>query len=59
MKFEEWLAAIDALSDAEGARSEDGRSYTEMTGRDCWRDAFDDGLSPQDAWSEEKLAGAA
>lgn len=58
MSFDEWLAAIDTLADAEGARGKDGRSYTQMTGRDCWKEGFDDGLSPDDAWSEEKFAGA-
>lgn len=59
MTFKEWLSAIDVLADAEGGRGKDGRSYTQATGTDCWREAFDDGLSPADAWHEEKLAGVA
>lgn len=57
LNFNEWLASVDVLADAEGARCSDGRSYTEMTGRECWREAYDDGVTPQAAWSEEKLAG--
>lgn len=59
MLFTEWLDAIDALADAESARGPDGRSYTQATGAECWLDAFEDGMTPDEAWSEEKIAGAA
>jgi hypothetical protein len=55
MKFEDWLAAVDALADENGGSFP---SYTQMTGVECWREAYDDGLTPDEAWSEEMWAGA-
>jgi hypothetical protein len=57
MTFEEWLEAINDLAAADGAVSDPGIAYTDMTGAECWRASFDDGLSPEEAWDEEKAAG--
>ena len=37
----------------------DGTEYIRQTGRECWWDMFNDGLSPAEAASEEAYAAAA
>lgn len=57
--FETWkrLLAVELAKtfDWEGGKV-DGEQYIKDTGDDCWREAFDDGLSPADAASEEANA---
>ena len=55
MTFEEWIAALDAEARRIGYGS---GSYSGMTGLDCWRDAYDDGMTPTDALAEDIIAGA-
>lgn len=55
MTFEEWLKQIDALALKRGAVDE-GKSYTDMTGHECWREMYDDEMTPEDAWGEEEWA---
>ena len=55
MTFEEWLAKIDALAVARGA-ADQGQSYVGWTGKDRWRDMFDEGMDPDEAWGEEEDA---
>ena len=60
MTFEEWKAKVAAeLSrmtfTIEGARI-DGEQYLKDTGDDCWREMFDDGLTPTEAANEEMIA---
>jgi hypothetical protein len=52
--FEAWLAAVDVLANAAGGTG----SYTQQTGIECWRDSYEDDLTPEDAWWEEVWAGA-
>lgn len=57
MTFTEWLAEIDALAKADGVSFTTGQTFTQMTGPECWLDAFDDGMTPREAWEQEKMAG--
>jgi hypothetical protein len=52
--FRTWLSEVDALAAAEGCE----KSYTRQTGPECWREAYDGGMSPAEAWAEEKYCGA-
>lgn len=52
MSFEEWCDEYDKIAAAEGAGE-----YTKQCGRECFRQTFDDGETPADAWHDEKLAG--
>jgi hypothetical protein len=56
MTFEEWKAQLavelSKTFDLEGGKV-NGEQYIRDTGDDCWREMFDDGLSPADAASEE------
>lgn len=36
----------------------DGLDYIRQTGNECWREMFNDGLSPAEAASEEAFAAA-
>lgn len=53
LKFDQWLNEIDRLARAEGNEG----SYTKMTGADAWIESYNDGMSPADAWYEEKASG--
>lgn len=56
MTFEQWkLELADALG---RVFDMDGSEYIRQTGDDCWREMFDDGLSPTDAAGEELYAAA-
>ena len=57
MTFEEHCAAVDVLALKCGALDA-GQSYTAQTGVECWREGFDDGMTPAEAWSEEMWASA-
>lgn len=56
MSFEEWKAQLvielSKTFDLEDGRV-DGAQYIKATGDDCWREMFDDGLSPADAAYED------
>lgn len=58
-KFEEWKAQLAVeLNKTFGLDGEavDGAKYIEDTGEDCWREMFDDELTPADAASEDAHA---
>jgi len=59
MTFTEWLAALDAIAEANGVPRTGGMTYTERTGPDCWLESYDDGDTPQQAWDEDTIAGVA
>ena len=44
--FEKWLAAIDRI-----LTNAIGLSHSDLVDR-CWRDMFDDGISPKEATAE-------
>lgn len=54
MDFETWklhlAVELGRLFDMDGA------GYIDRTGDDCWREAFNDGLSPREAAEEEHYA---
>lgn len=56
--FESWIADLEKIMDDWGAKH-DGRPYgdgplAETTGLKAWRGYYDDGYSPQDAFSEDQ-----
>lgn len=51
-EFTKWLVDLQALFTAADWPSD----YVESCGSDCWREGFDDGLSPQEQFDEEILA---
>jgi hypothetical protein len=59
MTFEEWktLLAVELSKafDLQGGVV-DGVQYIKDTGDDCWREMFDDGLTPVEAADEEIYA---
>ena len=57
MQFEQWLKQLDETARERGYCVERGQTYSAVTGADCWRDYFDDGLLPADALAEDELAG--
>lgn len=54
MDFETYTAAIQALAERDLATPQ-GELYCEP---EIWRASFDDGLTPEEAWSEECAAAA-
>lgn len=54
MDFETYVAAIQKLAESSGA-SENGKPYCEA---EAWRDSYNNGLSPAEAWSEEVASAA-
>jgi len=54
MDFETYVAEIQKLAEASGA-TDPGIPYCEA---EAWREAFDNGLPPRDAWDEEVHAAA-
>jgi hypothetical protein len=48
--FEEWLEELDRLAQAEGLEG----SYVEQTGTECWLESYELGVTPAEAWEEEK-----
>jgi hypothetical protein len=56
MEFENWKTELAAELGRVFAM--DGAAYIRETGDDCWREMFDDGLSPADAAREEKYSAA-
>ena len=53
MDFETWLDELAACLGRRFGDAEAGRLYVEQSGRECWRQMFDDDLSPDDAAGEE------
>ena len=57
MTFDQWKSELATeLSKIFGFASDEGERYITATGDDCWRESFDDGLSPKEAASEEANA---
>jgi len=54
MSFDDYVTQIQVLAEKCGA-TEPGKPYCEA---EAWRDAFNDGLTPSEAWHEECLAAA-
>ena len=52
MTFELYVAAINQLAEQSGA-TDPGEPYCDG---EAWRDAFNDGLTPAEAWGEEVAA---
>lgn len=53
--FQQWLCEIDRLAAVEGCAT----PYTQQTGSECWREQFEAGVTPAEAWREEKYCGMA
>ena len=51
--FAKWLGEVDKLAAAQAVWVDATKSYVSMTGEDCWREMYDDGLTPDEAWGEE------
>ena len=49
LDFDAWCDAVDAIVEAESELE----GYTNATGRECWRDAYEHGYSPEDAAQDE------
>ena len=57
--FEEWKAdLIECLMEMYAATKEEMVAYVRDTGDECWREMFDDNLTPDDAADEERHAAA-
>ena len=54
--FDQWSTELAAALTQ--AFDMDGAEYIRQTGEECWREMFNDGLSPADAVSEEVYAAA-
>ena len=48
--FEHFLKDIDAYAIQDGFEG----SYTSQTGSDCWKQAYEDGVSASEAWRDER-----
>ena len=55
MDWDQWK---QELAVALGKYGVDGEDYIRQTGDECWREMFDDGLTPTDAASEEAWAAS-
>lgn len=53
MPFDQWCAALDEYAASVGH----GDNTVEQTGADCWREYYDDGYSPRDAYDEDLWHG--
>jgi hypothetical protein len=56
MDWSRWLEQLAAELGKTFAM--DGKEYIRQTGEECWREMFNDGLTPADAASEEAYAAA-
>lgn len=54
MDFDQYVAEIQKLAEACGA-TDPGKPYCEA---EAWRDAYNDGMTPADAWGEEVHAAS-
>ncbi|QIG77256.1 hypothetical protein EVB32_283 [Rhizobium phage RHph_TM39] len=52
MTFDDWCDQVDTVASKAMGGPE---SYTKATGRECWMDMYNDGFTPEDAWTEESL----
>ena len=52
MTFEEYVRAIQALAEADGT-TDAGMPYCPP---ETWRESYEDGLEPDEAWDEERSA---
>jgi hypothetical protein len=53
--FEVWLKELDIIATMNGVL---GASYTQATGKECWVDMYEDGLTAYEAWQEELSAAS-
>ncbi len=49
MKFNQWLKKLDKVAKEYGYEE----SMVKQTGTECWKDYFDDGYSPYEAFIED------
>lgn len=49
IEFKKWLKELDAVAKRYGHKN----SYTKETGEDCWLGYFEDGDSPEQAYTED------
>lgn len=56
MDWEHWKAQLAVELGKTFAM--DGDEYIRQTGEECWREMFDDGMTPEDAADEEAYAAA-
>lgn len=56
MNWDDWKAQL--ASELGKRFATDGNNYIGQTGEECWRDMFDDGLTPAEAADEEASAAA-
>lgn len=57
MTFEAWKESLATeLSKAFKMTTDESVKYIRATGDNCWREAFDDGLTPKEAAAEEAWA---
>lgn len=54
MSFDDWLIALSNLGRLEGCAD-----YVDQTGTECWVQYFEEGLTPDQAWEQEKDAAYA
>ena len=54
MDFEQYVAEIQKFAESCGA-TDHGKPYCDT---EAWRDGFNDGMSPAEAWHEECLSAA-
>lgn len=56
MNFDQWK--FELAAELGRTFDMDGATYIKQTGEECWREMFDDGLSPIGAAGEEAYAAA-
>lgn len=57
--FDDWKSELAAkLARAFGVSQDEGRKYVEQCGDECWRECYDDGMTPSDSADEETHASA-
>lgn len=57
--FSDWLKVLKRLIKEDmmnWAGQVEPYDYVAQTGEECWKEMYDDGLSPAEAWQEEKDA---
>lgn len=52
MTFEKWLEELNTIARAYGFK---GAPIVEQTGAECWRECYDEGLTPREALMNEGL----
>lgn len=53
--FDQWLEALDKVAPSVGYISD--HTLTSLTGKDCWRDSYDQGLTPAEAIEMDEIEG--